>query len=383
MPESPPASIVIVNYNYGRFLKDAIDSALSQTYPETQVIVVDDGSTDDSPRVIARYGDRVLPVLKENGGQASAFNAGFGVSRGEAICFLDADDLLLPTAVEQAVAALRDPDVARVHWPLWATDRHGDKTGIVVPSHQALAEGDLRDVVLRKGPVGYVWSPTTGNAWARRFLERVLPIPEPEYVICADTYLALLAPFFGLLKRLPTPQGMYRDHGSNNRLRISHDDVTRILRHSRAVLRDHLGDPGFDPDLNVWRDAWWWPDLEQATQELAALVSAEDRFILVDEDQFGDHFALRHQAIPFLDQEGRSGGSPPDDATPIRELERLRRSGASLLVVAWPAFRWLEDHPELHRQLLDRFPRLLHNDRLIVFDLRDAGHREPPPAGTA
>ncbi len=73
----PLVSILINNYNYGRFLSKAIDSALNQEYQNIEVIVVDDGSTDDSRKIIESYGERIKPVLKENGGQASAFNAGF------------------------------------------------------------------------------------------------------------------------------------------------------------------------------------------------------------------------------------------------------------------------------------------------------------------
>ena len=85
-------TILINNYNYARFLPAAIDSALSQTYHPLEVVVVDDGSTDESLDIIRDYGDRVRPVFKSNGGQASAFNAGFAASRGEVICLLDADD---------------------------------------------------------------------------------------------------------------------------------------------------------------------------------------------------------------------------------------------------------------------------------------------------
>ena len=371
MVEPVRASVIVTNYNYGRFLNDAVDSALGQTHPATEVIVVDDGSTDDSPRIIAGYGERIIPVLKSHGGQASAFNAGVRVSRGQVVCFLDSDDVLLPTAIQQAVEVLGDPRVSRVHWPLWAIDAHGSKTGVVVPSGQVLAEGDLRDVVLQKGPVGYAWSPTTGNAWARRFIERIFPMPEQEWVTCADTYLALLAPFHGLLRTLAAPQALYRDHGSNNRLRISHGFVTAVLDHSRAVLRDHLGDPELAPDLNAWRDAWWWPDLHQATRELESLVSAGERFVLVDEDHFGDHFAFRDRAIPFSAQHGHHSDPPSDDRAAIDELERARQGGASLLVLAWPAFGWLDRYAVFHRYVRDRFPCLLENERLMVFDLRN------------
>src|SRR4051812_487104 len=89
MAQARLVSVVVNNHDYGRFLAEAIDSALGQTYLHTEVIVVDDGSTDDSREIIAGYGSRVTAVLKENGGQASAFNAAFRELRGEVVLFLD------------------------------------------------------------------------------------------------------------------------------------------------------------------------------------------------------------------------------------------------------------------------------------------------------
>src|SRR5215468_3422546 len=103
MAGSPFVSIVVTSYNYGRYLRAAIDSALGQTYPAVEVIVVDDGSSDDSRDVISEYGDRVRVILKDNGGQASAFNAGFRACDGDIIVYLDSDDVLLPGAVASAV----------------------------------------------------------------------------------------------------------------------------------------------------------------------------------------------------------------------------------------------------------------------------------------
>jgi glycosyltransferase involved in cell wall biosynthesis len=70
--QHPLVSILINNYNYGRFLTEAIDSALNQTYSNIEVIVVDDGSTDNSQEIIKSYQDKIIPILKPNGGQASA-----------------------------------------------------------------------------------------------------------------------------------------------------------------------------------------------------------------------------------------------------------------------------------------------------------------------
>src|SRR5262249_3765636 len=134
MSRLPLASIIVNNYNYGPFLRHSIDSALAQTYPNKEVIVVDDGSTDEPRENIASYGKQIIAVVKDNGGQASAFNAGFAVSRGESVLFLDSDDLLLPSTLEKTVPLLEDSDVVKVHWPLWVIDHHGDRRGEVFPN---------------------------------------------------------------------------------------------------------------------------------------------------------------------------------------------------------------------------------------------------------
>ncbi len=102
------ASIIITSYNYERFLRHTIDSALNQSHPNTEVIVVDDGSTDNSRGVIASYGGRIVPILKANGGIGSAYNAAYAVSHGRVVFLLDSDDMLLPKAVENALPLFDD-----------------------------------------------------------------------------------------------------------------------------------------------------------------------------------------------------------------------------------------------------------------------------------
>jgi glycosyltransferase involved in cell wall biosynthesis len=168
-------SIIVSSYNYARYLRQAIDSALAQTAAEVEVIVVDDGSTDDSAQIIRSYGDRIRAVFKPNGGQASAWNAGFASSRGQIVLFLDSDDVLDAAAVEQVQQRFAEGGLAKVHWPLRVIDELGRSDGRRVPPGD-LPVGDLRDQVLRSGVVGYAWPPTSGNAWSRRFLEQVMPI---------------------------------------------------------------------------------------------------------------------------------------------------------------------------------------------------------------
>jgi glycosyltransferase involved in cell wall biosynthesis len=374
MSRLPLASVVIDNYNYGRFLAGAIDSALGQTYPRTEVVVVDDGSTDDSRRVIASYGGRVVPVLKANGGQGSAFNAGFAACRGDVVLFLDADDLLLPTALERAAPLLDDPAVVKVHWPLREVDEGLRDTGRLVPP-TALAEGDLRDVLLRTSPVNYAWAPTSGNAWARRFLAAVLPVPEAEYRVSADLYLAALAPFYGHVRSVHEPQGLFRLHGENRFQRMPFEEKVAVsagqAEHCFALVERHCRALGVVGDADTWRAHSWWHKLRRVLEDLAGLLPRGDTVIVADEDHWQmDATLLGCRRLPFLERDGVYWGPAPDDATAVAELERLRGDGAGFVVFGWPAFWWL-DHYRGLRQHLDRhYHRLLQDERVVVFALR-------------
>lgn len=378
MSEVGLVSIIIDNYNYGPFLEEAIDSALNQTYPNTEVIVVDDGSTDNSREIIASYGDRIISILKENGGQASAFNAGFLASRGEVILFLDSDDMLVPTAVERAVALFRDMGVVKVHWPLWEVDKQGRKTGRVIPG-SALMGGDLRELAIRCGPDSYVTPPTSGNAWSRRFVESVLPVPELEYDCGAETYLVALAPIFGLIGTIMEPHGYYRVHGSNDSCRgtVAERSAVMLRRHGYRclMLSKYLQDMGIEVDREIWKKRnghfVWIHGLYTVSREIAELIPEGHTFILADENQWGGQEIVqgRHH-IPFPERNGQYWGPPPDDETAIQELERLQQSGANFMVFGWPAFWWLDHYAGLHHHLRSMFRCILENERLVVFDLR-------------
>jgi glycosyltransferase involved in cell wall biosynthesis len=206
-------SIVINNFNYARFLRDAIDSALQQDYPNLEVIVVDDGSTDNSAQVIASYGTRVIPVYKENGGQGSTFNAGFAKSKGDVICFLDADDVFLPEKCSAVAHAYeQNPSASLIYHRLQHVDMNKNKTG--KPWPRSVLHGDIRSKVERTG----TWWPcptTTALCPSRAFLSKILPLPADAYRLCADGYIAGLAPFFGPVIGLDQTLAMYRMHGGN------------------------------------------------------------------------------------------------------------------------------------------------------------------------
>lgn len=213
----PFVTILINNYNYERFLGEAIDSALKQSYPSIEVVVVDDGSTDNSREVIASYGDRIIPILKERGGQASAFNAGFAASRGDIICFLDADDIFLPEKVAEVVTTFKsNPDVGWCFHRLRNVDMDSGTVLAISPGIPS-AVYDLRSILKkpRRARLPIPGPATSGLCFTRALLKQILPMPEAEDVALNDMYLrctalALSKGFF--LDRQLTDR---RIHGNN------------------------------------------------------------------------------------------------------------------------------------------------------------------------
>lgn len=205
-------SVIVNNFNYEQYLRFAVESALGQDYAPVEVLVVDDGSTDGSRSVLSSYAGRIQILYKENGGQASAMNAGFAASRGEIVLFLDADDYLHPNAVSAVVAAWDDA-CAKVQFRLSVVDRNGVRLGVDPPPSAVMPCGDVVPDLLTTG--WYTTPVTSGNAYARSVLARLLPIPEDDFRISADGYLNVLSPFYGPVVSIDEELGAYRHHGAN------------------------------------------------------------------------------------------------------------------------------------------------------------------------
>jgi glycosyltransferase involved in cell wall biosynthesis len=202
-------SIVVNNRNYGLYVGEAVRSALAQTYDRTEVIAVDDASTDGSAEALARIGG--VKLVRSGGrGQGAALGAGFAASTGDLVMFLDADDRLHPEAAARVADAWR-PGVSKIHFPLRTVDASGRPTGRLTPDERPLPRGDLRDRVLRTGV--YRSPPTSGNAFARSALERLLPVD--DWPISADSPLFLGAALLGDVAAVDLPLGDYRVHGNN------------------------------------------------------------------------------------------------------------------------------------------------------------------------
>jgi glycosyltransferase involved in cell wall biosynthesis len=233
----PAIDVVIDNYNYARFLSQAIASALAQTRP-VNVIVVDDGSTDGSREVLREHEDAVTVVLKENGGQASALNAGIERCRGDAVILLDADDVLKPDAAERVAAAFAGEDPpARVQYRMDVIDADGRPTGEVKPfRHLPMPSGDLREAELELS-FDLGWMPTSANAFRADALRRVLPIPEEPFRILADWYLVHTTTLLGPVLSLDETCSSYRVHGGNNFEHEAPDLDLDRLRNSVLLAR--------------------------------------------------------------------------------------------------------------------------------------------------
>lgn len=130
MPELPLVSVVMPAWNAERWVARAVDSALAQDHEPKEVIVVDDGSTDGTPGVLARYGRRIRVVRQPNRGLPAARNAGLHAARGELVAFLDADDRWLPGKLAAQVALMRErPELGFCATEAWLEDEAGRRLG--------------------------------------------------------------------------------------------------------------------------------------------------------------------------------------------------------------------------------------------------------------
>jgi hypothetical protein len=254
--------VVIPNYNYGAYLADAIESVRAQTHPNVRTIVVDDGSTDDSRDVLRAYDGAVEAVLKENGGQASALNAGFERCAGDVVMLLDSDDVLKPDAAASVSAVFAaSPDTVKVQFRMDIIDAAGRATGLTKPAtHLPMPNGDVRRAELAF-PFDLTWMATSGNAFRLTELRRILPLPEAEYRICADWYLVHMSALLGPVASLESIGASYRMHGENSyepqAPKLDPDHLRQNIRLAGATsarlarLADELGVSRPEPILSL------------------------------------------------------------------------------------------------------------------------------------
>lgn len=225
---TPRITALIDAYNQGRFVEEAIESVLAQDFPahEMEILVVDDGSTDDTRARVEKYGGRVRYIWKPNGGQASALNCGFTESRGQIVAMLDGDDVWLPNKLRRVVDEFeRHPEAVVVFHPNqnwdWAKNVGVNDQGFLPVCGGVLA---TRENVLRYGNFS-----TSTIAVSIERVRTLLPIPERLRVF-ADTYLIFLLPFIGPVVGIAEHLTKYRLHGGNLTSFASGDSAKRRQR---------------------------------------------------------------------------------------------------------------------------------------------------------
>jgi glycosyltransferase involved in cell wall biosynthesis len=126
MSDAPLVTVVTPSFNQGRFIRDTIESVLTQRYPRIEYLVMDGGSTDDTLAILGSYGDRLVWVSEPDRGQTDAINKGWRRARGTIVAYLNSDDTYLPGAVANAVAGLRaHPEAGAVYGEGYHVDEVG------------------------------------------------------------------------------------------------------------------------------------------------------------------------------------------------------------------------------------------------------------------
>jgi hypothetical protein len=241
-------SVVIANYNYRDYIGAAIESALAVDWPDKEVIVVDDASTDNSRSVIDGFEGKVAAYFRPKSNQLGAHMFGFEQSTGDIIIFLDADDLLEPE-VMQEVANVWRPGVSKIQYRMNLIDATGTQLGSAIPQFPPKDDPEkLRRTFLRT--MTYITPPGSGNAYSREFVRKVFTfgptIPQ------SDAVLLTIAPILGDVLTIRKPLARLRIHGASwgsmigsldpFKLRqMLHQDVERARLF--AAVSSHLGLP--------------------------------------------------------------------------------------------------------------------------------------------
>jgi glycosyltransferase involved in cell wall biosynthesis len=240
--DSPLVSVLIPNYNYARYIGEAIESALNQTYPHFEIIICDDGSSDNSCEVVeahARKDPRIKLVRKQNGGVASALNAAYIESNGKIICLLDADDLWMPDKLQKILEAFKsDPKSGFVIHNVIQIDSYG-KFIKPTPMLSKLASGWMAPFALENGGFVEELPPASALCIRREVADLIFPINE-EFVRNVDTVVSNFAVFVTVIVPVPEVLNMYRLHGTNltGTSSITADLLEREMNVSKCIYQE-------------------------------------------------------------------------------------------------------------------------------------------------
>jgi glycosyltransferase involved in cell wall biosynthesis len=235
---TPLISVVVPAYNVERFLADAVGSVLGQTWKRLELVIVDDGSADGTPELARRFAaedSRVRVISRANGGPSAARNTGIAEASGELICFLDADDALLPDKLERQVGFLeffRSCDL--VYSDHYIGDDRLNPLRLECRSPPPLPLPKLLAFCNWFAPM---------SPLMRTHLVRQVGGFDEDLRGAEDWDFWLRASHHGVLAYLPGPVGVYRTHPGQ-----AHHNLERMLENREKVIRKH-----FQPGSEEWR----------------------------------------------------------------------------------------------------------------------------------
>jgi glycosyltransferase involved in cell wall biosynthesis len=211
-------SVIMANYNGGKYIGEAIESVLMQDFEDYEFIIIDDGSTDNSREIISSYHERnssrIKPIFSNiNQGQGESFNVGIAAARGELISFLDSDDIWFPEKLRMVDKTFGSMERTVVHQHNLCIVRNGKPTD--EPFREAMMVGNYFSHVQRSGGINIPqFVATSGLTFPRSVLEKVGPIPK-DFRTCADGYLTRTCFCYGEVMSVNRFWGGYRLHDEN------------------------------------------------------------------------------------------------------------------------------------------------------------------------
>jgi glycosyltransferase involved in cell wall biosynthesis len=288
---TPVVSIVMATYNFERFLARAVESALAQDYPADalDIVVVDDGSTDSTPRVMRPYLDRVKYIRKENGGLLTTVNRGLAEARGEFISLLSGDDEFLPDKTRAQVEFLLEhPEVGMVYADLEVVDDHGQTL------HPSLwRAGNLTQV--RGRAFGPLLTKNVVSGGAMMFRSSLKPHfhPLPDTAAWEDWYISLKIASVAEIDYIPQAVYRYRYHGDNMNLGAKGPKMAALLREELKFRRSLLAE--LEPGLVTVAELMsGWTAFNGTVTTLAQMTGeAIEELILVSDE----HRASAREAV--------------------------------------------------------------------------------------
>jgi hypothetical protein len=237
----PFVSVLIDTYNHERFIEEAIQSVLAQDYPaaDREILVVDDGSTDRTPEILAKFVPQIRILRKPNGGQASAFNHGIPECRGELIAFLDADDWWAPDklkCVTEAMAA--EPHVGFVGHGIITVFPDGTQNTEILRDGFGFQANELSGALLFRTRCSFLG--TSRMTVRRNLLQQIFPVPK-EIHVQADEFIFTLASVLMPARILPQALTYYRLHEDNGfQMLVTNPAKLRRKQESLAALAKTL-----------------------------------------------------------------------------------------------------------------------------------------------